>query len=148
MTAEVQAGPLPQLKFVVAGIIVLITLGYLVYTATTTSAVYYLTVGELEAGSAQVAGKPVRVSGWVQDGSINKRDNLTLDFVLTDGANTVPVTYKGVVPDLFGYSKDDLYQEVVVEGRYSPDGVLTAGNLIVKHEPEFRAAPGSLQKKP
>ena len=140
--------PRLQVKVVVAGLIIAITAGYLVFTATSTSAVYYVTVGELLDQKDQAKDRVVRVSGWVLDGSIDKKDNLTLDFVLTDGKGTVPVGYKGVVPDLFGYSTNDLYQEVIVEGRYTSGGVLQARNLIVKHGPEFRAEPGAVSAKP
>lgn len=143
-----KALPRLQVKVLVAGLIIAITAGYLVFTATATSAVYYVTVGELLDQSNQAKDRVVRVSGWVVDGSISKKDNLTLDFVLTDGQGTVPVGYKGVVPDLFGYSTDDMYQEVVVEGRYTSGGVLQARNLIVKHGPEFRAEPGTVSAKP
>ena len=97
-----KALPRLQVKVLVAGLIIAITAGYLVFTATSTSAVYYVTVGELLDQKDQAKDRVVRVSGLVVDGSISKKDNLTLDFVLTDGQGTVPVSYKGVVPDLFG----------------------------------------------
>lgn len=129
-----------QWKLTLAGLTFGAAVLYLIYTATATSAVYYVTVGELLEQGDRAAGRPIRVSGWVLDGSIEKQDATRLDFVLTDGGRRIPVTYRGMVPDLFGYSKDDLYQEVVVEGRYVGDGVVTASNLIVKHGPEFRPA--------
>ena len=63
-------------------------------------------------------------------------------FVMTDGTGTLPVSYRGVKPDMLGYQAQGAYQDVVVEGRLGKDGTLRATQLIVKHGPEYEAAPG------
>src|SRR5882672_4059527 len=46
-------------------------------------------------------GKNVRIGGLVQQGSFKKEAGLEVHFVVTDGKNSVPVNYSGVLPDLF-----------------------------------------------
>ena len=127
------------LKFVVVGAIALVAIGYLVMTGLSSASVYYLTVGELQAqGSGSAAGgsvtRPVRVSGDVVPGSI-ERAGSTVRFAITDGGGSLPVTYSGVIPDIFG---DDM--QVVVEGRTGPDGTFQATNLFAKCPSKFEAA--------
>src|SRR5215218_2969171 len=105
-------------KFWLGGLLLVIAIGYLVLTSMQTSAVYYLTVGELLARGDGALGQTVRIAGEVVDGSI-QRDRQHLRFVLGDGTATVPVAHTGQIPDLFGYRAEGAYQDVVVEGRWS-----------------------------
>lgn len=79
-------------KLVVGGAIVLLTIGYLLYTTTTTLAVYYVTVSELQAQGAS-DGRMVRVSGDIVPGSI-VRDGTTLRFTMVDADGSLPVVYQ------------------------------------------------------
>lgn len=104
--------------------------------------VYYVTVGELLAQGERAYDRPVRVSGRVVDGTLSHDAGAgLLAFRLTDGSGTLPVTYRGVKPDMFGYAAQGAYQDAVVEGRLGPDGTLRATALIVKHGSDFQAAP-------
>src|SRR5690242_1369638 len=91
-----------QRRFLIAGLLILAGLAYLAFTVTKASAVYYLTVPELYARGAAASQRPVRVSGIVDAGSIQK-DSSTFEtrFTASDGAGTLPVLYKGPVPDMF-----------------------------------------------
>lgn len=127
-------------KLLVASVVVALSLGYLLLMGTQTAAVYYVTPTELVEQAAPVDGRLIRVGARVVDGSIERDDRtLTLRFRLSDrprdgtGGSEVPVTYRGVVPDLFGYARDGYYQDVVVEGRYTRAGVLEASRLLVSH---------------
>jgi cytochrome c-type biogenesis protein CcmE len=132
--------PVPP-RLVIGGGLLVIAIVYLVITSLQTSAVYYLTVGELLARGPAATGQAVRISGQVVDDSI-QRDRQHLSFTLTDGTATIPVTHTGTVPDLFGYRAEGAYQDVVVEGRYTAAGVFEARNLIVRHGPTFESAEG------
>ena len=125
-------------RLLIGGGLLVVAIVYLVITSLQTSAVYYLTVGELLARGPGAAGQAVRLSGQVVDDSI-QRDRQHLSFTLTDGTATIPVTHTGTVPDLFGYRAEGAYQDVVVEGRYTPAGVFEARNIIVRHGPAFEA---------
>lgn len=134
-----RAGGGVPLRLWLGGGLLVAAIVYLVVTGLQTSAVYYVTVSELRARDGAAAAQTVRVAGAVVDGSI-QRDATHLRFELTDGSATVPVVHTGTVPDLFGYRAEGAYQDVVVEGRYTPGGVLEARSLIVKHGPAFEAA--------
>src|SRR3546814_11733281 len=69
----------------------------------------------------------------VAHGSIGKEaDGVTYSFVVTDGARTVPVVFKGVPPDLF---KED--SGVVAEGSFDRQGVFVADNLLATHDERY-----------
>ena len=78
-------------------------------------------------------GRDVRLGGMVTAGSIRKRaDGVTIDFRVTDGTATVPVSFQGITPDLFREKSG-----VVAEGRFNPDGSFTATNLLAKHDERY-----------
>lgn len=123
-------------KLLIASVVILLSLAYLVLVGVgmTGAAVYYVTASELRAEGVPASDRLVRVGGRVMDGSIERDDRtLSLRFAMTDGAASVPVVYRGVVPDLFGYAQEGYYQDVVVEGRYTRAGVLEATQLLVSH---------------
>lgn len=127
----------PTLAIAIACIV--LAVAYLAYSAAQSAAVYYLTVDELVGQTDELAGRAVRVQGRIADGSIRQDDTrLWIEFELTDGTEGFPVSYQGTPPDLLGYSDDQKYQEVVVEGHWQ-DGRLEASNLLVQHGPEFKA---------
>jgi cytochrome c-type biogenesis protein CcmE len=126
-------------KLAIGGGLLVAAIVYLVVTSLQTSAVYYITVGELLARQSAGAGQTVRLAGEVVDGSI-RRDRQHLRFELTDGTATIPVVHTGTVPDLFGYRAEGAYQDVVVEGRSTSQGVFEARSIIIRHGPTFETA--------
>jgi len=119
---------LKKKRFLFGGIIVLIAVGYLSFVGFQSSATYYYTVSELMAQGSSIYEKNVRVNGLVSPGSIEKETGtLTLTFTLTEGENSLPVIYHGVVPDVFKAGK-----EVVVEGYLNADGILQADEILTK----------------
>ena len=77
------------------------------------------------------ATTPVRIGGLVKDGSIERIEPHGIRFVITDTAHDVPVSYDGVLPDLFRET-----QGVVAEGRMI-DGVLRATTILAKHDERY-----------
>lgn len=74
-----------------------------------------------------------RLGGLVEEGSVAKsNDGLTTTFRVTDLANTVPVSYTGILPDLFREG-----QGVVTEGRLGADGVFVAESVLAKHDENY-----------
>jgi cytochrome c-type biogenesis protein CcmE len=125
-----------------AGGAVAAAMAFLTWNGFAQTMVYYVTVGELLAQGDAAYERPVRVGGRLVEGTM-KHDSSAgaLAFQMSDGTGTVPVTYRGVKPDLLGYSAQGAYQDVVVEGKLGRDGTLRASQLIVKHGPEFEAKP-------
>ncbi|MBB5715440.1 cytochrome c maturation protein CcmE [Sphingomonas aerophila] len=78
-------------------------------------------------------GRDVRLGGMVEAGSIARaHDGVTVRFTVTDGQATTPVTFAGIVPDLFRERSG-----VVAEGRFQPDGRFVATNLLAKHDEKY-----------
>lgn len=121
-------------KILIAVAVMVTAGGYLAYSGARSSMAYYLTVGELLDRAATVQDSDLRVSGKVALGSV-RWDQVSglLQFTATDGSRTVPIVYRGVVPDTFKPGAD-----VVVEGRY--DGRrFTAVRLFAKCPSKFEA---------
>lgn len=125
-----------DLKFIVGGSIVAVTIGYLAYGGIQKAALYYLTVSELkERGPSQTSGEMVRVNGTVLDESFQydyERENL--HFTITDGKNKLPIIYQGISPDTFGPGT-----EVVLEGRYESEDIFEASKLMAKCPSKYEA---------
>lgn len=80
------------------------------------------------------ADRPVRIGGMVRTGSIERQgDGVTIRFVVGDETqHTIPVTYTGIVPNLF---RED--SGVVAEGRFQPDGSFVASEILAKHDENY-----------
>ncbi len=82
-----------------------------------------------------------RLGGLVEEGSVRRHeDGLTIEFRVTDLNESVPVAYKGILPDLVREG-----QGVVTEGMLGADGVFRAREVLAKHDetympPEVAAA--------
>jgi cytochrome c-type biogenesis protein CcmE len=77
-------------------------------------------------------GQRIRLGGLVEMGSVVRDAGTTVRFVVTDRAKTLPVTYTGVLPDLFREG-----QGVVAEGTMGPDGVFHADSVLAKHDEKY-----------
>jgi cytochrome c-type biogenesis protein CcmE len=124
------------LSFIIGGVAILAAVVYLVYANTQSSAVYYMTVTELQHCTTCTT-QSVRVAGIVRPGSISRDDQKNvLNFVITEGNQALPVTYTGgVVPDIFRAGI-----QVVVEGYYTGSSPFKATTLLAKCPSKFTAA--------
>jgi cytochrome c-type biogenesis protein CcmE len=129
-----------RLKFVVllAGIVA--SMGFLLAVGMRSGDgfAYYLTVSEFGAqGSPSTAN--VRINGKVSTGTIERHaSGQEVTFVMTDGAASLAVRYRGIVPDTF---VDDA--DVVVEGRPGTDGTFEAHTLLAKCPSKYESADGA-----
>ena len=95
-------------------------------------AAYFYTPADAKKDHVEI-GRAVRLGGMVQKGSIKRQaDGVTIDFIVTDGVETVPVRFTGIVPDLF---KED--SGVVAEGSFRSDGSFLATNILAKHDERY-----------
>jgi cytochrome c-type biogenesis protein CcmE len=124
-------------RFYLGGVVIVGSILYLLYMGLQNAPVYYVTTSELQQGAGAIAtGQMVRVAGKVVPGSIQKGpDAFTARFSISDGAGTIPVYYKGALPDVF---QEGI--EVVVEGRYSQGGVFEARTVLAKCPSKFESA--------
>ena len=116
-------------RWLLLGAVIAACAGYLVFSATGTSAEYYQTVAEVKA---QRTPGDVRVLGVVQDGVQRSNGGLDVRFTAAQNGASMPVVYHGTLPDIFrpGIS-------VVVEGRLGTDGVFHARTLLAKCPSRF-----------
>ena len=127
-------------KFLGGGLLVLGTAGYLMASSIRDTAVYYLTPAEL---SAKTVSDPtffntgVKVGARVVPGSIVRQPGgREVAFLMTDGAKSYNVIYRGITPDTFTDGVD-----VVVEGRLGRDGTFRATTLLAKCASRYENAP-------
>ena len=77
-------------------------------------------------------GTRIRLGGLVKTGSLERGNGLRVRFEVTDGKNEIPVTYKGVLPDLFREG-----QGVVAEGELDTSGIFDADTILAKHDSTY-----------
>ena len=134
-------------KFIVGGVLVLGTAGYLMASSIGQTGMYYLTPGELAAkvkGDSTFYDTGVKLGARVVPGTITREPGgRAVSFSVTDGSQTIPVTYRGVIPDTFTDSVD-----VVVEGRYNKSGQFVATTLLAKCASRYENAPDKYQSTP
>ena len=102
----------------------------LVLNAFQSNLVFFYTPSQIAANEAP-QGKSFRVGGMVETGSV-KRNGVEVRFMVTDTANTIPVVYSGILPDLFREGKG-----VVAQGQLGPDGIFRAREVLAKHDENY-----------
>jgi cytochrome c-type biogenesis protein CcmE len=104
----------------------------LVLNAFQSNLVFFFSPTQVANGEAPIE-RAFRIGGLVEEGSIQRQsDGLSVHFVVTDTARTIPVIYTGILPDLFKEGKG-----VVAEGRLGGDGVFTATQVLAKHDENY-----------
>ena len=104
----------------------------LVLSAMRENLVFFHTPSEVAEGKAPF-GRTFRIGGMVVDGSLERLpDGVTVRFAVTDTAKTIPVVYRGALPDLFSEGKG-----AVVQGRLGSDGVFVASEVLAKHDENY-----------
>jgi cytochrome c-type biogenesis protein CcmE len=77
-------------------------------------------------------GRRIRLGGLVATDSIKRGQSLTVEFGITDNVKTIPVSYTGILPDLFREG-----QGVVTEGKLDPNGRFIADTVLAKHDENY-----------
>jgi len=117
---------------ILAGLATLGVAVALVLNAFQSNLVFFFSPSQIAANEAP-RERSFRIGGLVEEGSL-KRDgqSLTVNFVVTDLAQRVPVSYTGMLPDLFMEGKG-----VVAQGKVGPDGVFRAEQVLAKHDENY-----------
>src|ERR671918_758488 len=128
-------------KFLLGAGLIVASVGFLIATGIKQTGVYFLTPTEL---AAKTTADPsfydvgLKMGAKVVPGSIRRdRANRQVDFQVSDGVQSYPVTYRGLVPDTFTDANDI---EVIVEGRLGHDGVFHATEVLAKCGSRYEAA--------
>lgn len=115
---------------IVAALAVIAIAALLILNALNSNIALYVTPSEVAAGKAP-QGQAFRIGGMVKDGSL-KRDGLTVHFVITDMVKDIPVSYTGILPDLFKEGKG-----AVIQGRLNANGEFVASEVLAKHDENY-----------
>jgi cytochrome c-type biogenesis protein CcmE len=121
-----------RIALIVAGLAILGVAATLVLNAFRSNLVFFFTPSQIVAHEAP-QGRNFRIGGLVEKGSVKRQaDGVTVSFIVTDTAKSVPVTYKGILPDLFKEGKG-----VVAQGKLGADGVFSASEVLAKHDENY-----------
>lgn len=120
-----------RLGLIAGGLIICGAAAALVFNAFEENLVFFFSPSQVAAHEAP-EGRAFRIGGFVQEGSVQRqKDGVTVGFEVTDTAHTVPVTYKGSLPDLFKEGKG-----VVAQGKLQ-NGVFVADQVLAKHDENY-----------
>jgi cytochrome c-type biogenesis protein CcmE len=119
-----------RIAAIAIGVVALGAVTALVLRAFNENLVFFFTPTEVAANKAP-QGRTFRIGGMVEKGSV-KRDGVDVRFLVTDTAKTLPVTYRGALPDLFREGKG-----VVAQGQLGADGVFRASEVLAKHDENY-----------
>ena len=121
-------------RFAMIGVagVALAIVATLVLSAFQKNLVFFFSPSQVAAKEAP-HGRNFRIGGLVEVGSVKRQaDGVTVNFIVTDTANSIPVSYRGVLPDLFKEGKG-----VVAQGRLESNGTFVASEVLAKHDENY-----------
>ena len=121
-----------RVAFIFIGLAGLGLAAFLVLSAFQNNLVFFFSPTQVAAKEAPV-DRAFRIGGLVQEGTVRRDpDGLTVRFTVTDTAASIPVVYKGILPDLFKEGKG-----CVAQGQIGADGVFQADQVLAKHDENY-----------
>jgi cytochrome c-type biogenesis protein CcmE len=121
-----------RLAIIGGGLAALAVTAALVLNAFEDNLLFFFSPTQVYAKEAPL-DRPFRIGGLVEAGSVKREaDGLTVAFKVTDTAQVVPVTYKGILPDLFQEGKG-----VVARGKLGTDGIFRADQVLARHDENY-----------
>jgi len=121
-----------RLIWILCGVAALGVAVTLILNAFQSNLVFFFTPTQIANGEAP-QGKPFRVGGLVEPGSVKREgDGTTVVFNVTDGAKTIQVAYRGILPDLFKEGRG-----IVAQGAIQPGGSFRANEVLAKHDENY-----------
>ena len=121
-----------RLAMVAGGVVALAVAVGLVLNAFQSNLVFFFSPSQVAAKEAPV-DRTFRLGGMVETGSLKRLpDGLTVQFVITDTAQKIPVQYTGILPDLFKEGKG-----VVAQGKLDASGLFKASEVLAKHDENY-----------
>jgi cytochrome c-type biogenesis protein CcmE len=121
-----------RLAMVAGGLAVLGIGAALILNAFNSNLVFFYSPSQVAANEAPL-NRNFRIGGMVESGSVQRQaDGVSVRFVVTDTARSIPVVYTGILPDLFKEGKG-----VVAQGKLGGDGVFRASEVLAKHDENY-----------
>jgi cytochrome c-type biogenesis protein CcmE len=103
----------------------------LVLSALRDTIVYFRTPSDVVTQAVK-PGQRFRLGGLVADGSVQRGQGTTVSFTITDTDKSVPVSYTGILPDLFREG-----QGIIAEGQLDQTGRFIADTVLAKHDETY-----------
>ncbi len=121
-----------RFMWIAMGLLVIALAVTLVLRAFNSNLVFFFTPSEVAQNKAP-QDRTFRLGGLVTAGSLQRQpDGLTVKFAVTDTVQTIPVSYTGILPDLFKEGKG-----VIAQGKVGADGVFRASEVLAKHDENY-----------
>jgi cytochrome c-type biogenesis protein CcmE len=121
-----------RMLWIAAGVTALAIAAALVLNAFQSNLVFFFTPSQIALGEAP-KGKTFRLGGLVEEGSLKRDANSTaMTFRVTDKAQTITVSYTGILPDLFKEGRG-----IVAQGIVKADGSFQANEVLAKHDENY-----------
>lgn len=121
-----------RIAFILAGLAGLGIAAALVLSAFQNNLVFFFSPSQVAAKEAPI-GRTFRIGGLVEKESLKREnDGLTVRFTVTDTAKSIPIVYKGILPDLFKEGRG-----CVAQGHIGGDGVFYADQVLAKHDENY-----------
>jgi cytochrome c-type biogenesis protein CcmE len=121
-----------RIAAIAVGLAALGIIAALVLRAFNENLVFFFTPSEVVEHKAP-QGRTFRIGGMVEKGSVKRQaDGVTVQFLVTDTAKAIPVSYRGPLPDLFREGKG-----VVAQGQLGADGLFRANEVLAKHDENY-----------
>lgn len=121
-----------RIGIIIAGLAGLSLAAFLALSAFQNNLVFFFSPTQVAAKEAPV-NRTFRIGGLVEEGTLKRDgDGLTVRFTVTDTAASIPVVYKGILPDLFKEGRG-----CVAQGRLGDDGVFQAEEVLAKHDENY-----------
>jgi cytochrome c-type biogenesis protein CcmE len=114
-------------RYIIGGGVILAAVVYLLYLSFSDAVNYYVTVSEFFDRESELSETSIRVAGKIATPISWNSEDLYLEFYLTEGGDSMPVTYNGARPSGFKEGSS-----ILVEGRYQSGGIFRASQLIIK----------------
>ena len=121
-----------RVTFILAGLAGLGIAAALILNAFQNNLVFFFSPSQVAAKEAPI-GRRFRIGGLVEKESLKRDDDgLTVRFTVTDTAKSIPIVYKGILPDLFKEGRG-----CVAQGHIGSDGVFYADQVLAKHDENY-----------
>lgn len=121
-----------RLVLALVAVVAIVGAALLAMSALKDQAAYFYTPSDAAKAHLQ-PGAAVRLGGMVEKGSLRRMpDGVTIEFLVTDGAATLPVRFSGIVPALFREGSG-----VVADGRFDERGLFVADTILAKHDERY-----------
>jgi Cytochrome c-type biogenesis protein CcmE len=121
-----------RMTLVILAVLAMIGAVLLAMSALRDQAAYFYTPSDAQRDNVET-GRAIRLGGMVVDRSIKRDpDGVSIRFIVTDGTATVPVSFKGITPDLFKENSG-----VVAEGAFDASKTFIATNILAKHDERY-----------